>query len=144
MATIEAPFTLTEVSKGVTLTDSVADLESAVVTYVVPKGMAVAFREGDKFTLVLADGTGAALPDDTIIRVYIADPTGQVYKVVVVEAKLGEVKKLTGALEEIYRLPAGFSRSADEQIIITALGKTAAAKANTKLRMTGVQVVRIG
>jgi len=140
---VEMPFVLTEVTVGVELKDSIADLETPVVEYTVPRGIAVAFQAGHKFYLYLADATGAALPDDAIIRVYVADPTGVASKIQVLEAKLGEVNRLKGALEEVYRLHAGFSRAEDEKLIITVLSGTAAAKANTRLRLEGIQIVRI-
>lgn len=139
------PFTLTLDSLGVTTSDSVANVESDIVDYTVPKGMAVSFRKGDHWYLVVADNTNTQITAGTA-RIKIAD-ANKVVKITVAEVPL---KTLDAAgvpedKEKQYDLQAGFYRVADQHVLVTVESATAVdiSQALNDLQLTGVQIVQV-
>jgi len=145
---VRLPWSLSEVSTGVTLTVSVANVESEIVTWQCPKKMAVAVRQGDRFALYLRTAVPADIVAGTV-RVYLADAN----KATKFKVDEGPIKKFmagsTGGTfaiddrEKRYLMPAGFSREADEFLIITFTGADVAATAQTKLLLEGVQYLQV-
>lgn len=143
--TLTLPFTLTLVSTGVTLSDSIADSESEIVDYTIPKGMAVAVRKGDTFYLVVADGTNTQITAGTA-RVKIAD-ANKVTRITVLEAPL-TILDSGGTPEDTqmqYKVKQGFSRAPDQHILVTIDSATAVdiSQASNDMQLTGVQIVQL-
>lgn len=139
------PFTLTLTSTGVSLTDGVADIESEIVDYTVPKGMAVAVRKGDTFYLVVADSGNAQITSGTA-RIKIAD-ANKVTRITVAEAPL-TVLDAGGTPEDTqmqYKIKQGFSRSPDQHVLVTIDSATAVdiSQALNDMQLTGVQIVQL-
>ena len=142
---LKLPFTLTLTTVGVVVSDSIADVETEIVDYTIPKGMAVAFRSGDTIYLVVADSGDAQITVGTA-RVYIAD-ANKVMKVKVAESPLASLDA-GGTPEDRtaqYSLKAGFSRGPDQHVLITVESATAVDIAQSKndLQMTGLQILQV-
>jgi hypothetical protein len=142
---LKLPFTLTLTSTGVTTSDSVADVESDIVDYEIPKGMAVAFRAGDTLYLVVADATNTQITSGTA-RLYIAD-ANKVAKIQVGEAPLS-VLDAGGTPEDLtkqYKLKQGFSRESAQHLLISVESATAVDISQTvnDLQLTGLQIVQV-
>lgn len=143
--TLRLPFTLTLTSTGVDTSDSVANVESEVMDYTVPKGMAVAFRKGDTLYLVVADNTNTQITSGTA-RLYVSD-ANKVAKVTVAEAPLATLDA-GGTPEDLtkqYKLKAGFSRGPDQHVLLTIESATVVDISQTlnDLQLTGLQIVQV-
>lgn len=139
------PFTLTLTSTGVSLTDGVADIESEIVDYTIPKGMAVAIRKGDTFYLVVADSGNSQITSGTA-RIKIAD-ANKVTRITVLEAPL-TILDSGGTPEDKqnqYDIKQGFSRAPDQHIIVTVDSATAVdiSQTTNDMQLTGVQIVQL-
>ncbi len=143
--TLRLPFTLTLTTTGVETADSVADVESEIVDYTIPRGMAVAFRIGDTLYLVVADSSNAQITAGTM-RMYVSD-ANKISKIQVAEAPL-TVLDAGGTPEDLtkqYKLKAGFSRSADQHLLMTIESATAVdiSQALNDLQLSGLQIVQV-
>jgi len=127
---INLPFSLTERSTGVTLSDGTANAEAEVVEYQVPRNMSVAFKPGARFLFYARDTADAELLDG-IVRIKLAD-ANKTTKFTVFEAPIGAVNAgATGgkvsttfhdAVSDRERralLHSGFARGSDEFLLIT-------------------------
>ena len=139
---VKLGWSLTEKTPNIEVGEGVANVESEVVAYQVPRNCSVAVKKGDKFYIYLASVTPTEIADDSIIRVYLAD-ANKTTKFKVLEARYGELKNLTGYEEQIFRFRQGFARGEDEFILVTADADLAIASANTLLRVQGTQFVKI-
>lgn len=139
---VKLSFSLTEKTPNISLSDGVANVESEVVAYQVPRNMSIAVKKGDKLYTYFASSVPTEIAEDSIIRVYLAD-ANKTTKFKVLEARYGELKNLTGYEEQIYRFLQGFARGMDEFILITADADLAIASAQTKLRLQATQFVKI-
>lgn len=142
---LKLPFTLTLTSTGVETADSVADVESEIVDYTIPKGMSVAWRTGDTWYLVVADSGNSAITSGTA-RMYISD-ANKVTKIQVAEAPLARLDA-GGTPEDLtmqYKLQAGFSRGPDQHLLIEVESATAVdiSQALNDLQLTGLQIVQV-
>lgn len=142
---LKLPFTLTLTTTGVETADSIADVDSEIVDYTVPKGMAVAFRSGDTLYLVVADNTNTQITSGTA-RIKIAD-ANKVTKVTVVEAPLKSLDA-GGTPEDLtmqYKLKGGFSRTSDQHLLVTVESATAVdiSQALNDLQLTGIQIIQV-
>ena len=145
---VKLPFTLTEETPGITLTDSVTLVESEIVEYQIPRNMSVAFKPGSRFALRLQTAAEAEITAGTV-RVYVSD-ANKATKFKVLEAPItalnpndGTSYWLVSDRDKMHRLAQGFSRGADELLIITFEGTDVADDANTLLILEGVQFIKI-
>jgi len=140
------PLTLTEAD--FVKKDSVANVESEIATYQVPKRMSIAFRQGDRLAIYLATSAAAVITKGKI-RIYVAD-ANKATKFKVLETDVlalnpndGTNYWLVSDREKMFKLPAGYSRTSDEYIIITFEGADVADDAQTRILMEGVQFLQI-
>ncbi|NVM23520.1 MAG: hypothetical protein HWN68_17275 [Desulfobacterales bacterium] len=151
---IKLPWSLTEYSTGVSLSDGVANTETEVVEFQVPRNMSVAVKAGARFAFYARDTADAELFDG-IVRIVLAD-ANKTSKFKVYEAPIGAVGggasggKAAGMVEwadreKMARVPAGFSRGSDEFLLITYEDKEGKVLDDTEiaLLLEGVQFVKI-
>ena len=145
---VKLPWSLTELTTGITLTDSVADIESEIVSYQIPRNMSVAFKKGDRIALYCRTAVPADITAGTI-RIYIAD-ANKATKFKVWEGPLKAL--MCGSSSEVFNvddnekralLPAGFSRAEDEFILITFTGSDVVDDAHIALLMEGTQFIKV-
>lgn len=137
--TLQLPLTINESHSSVTLALSVANVESDIVTIRIPRKSAYAFRPGDHLYLTLATATPTSITSGTI-KVYIAD-ANKVTKIAVIDSTpISAFAELTDETKK-FRFKSGFARGEDEYIIVTFKGAAVAATAQTKLMLTGMQVI---
>jgi len=149
---VKIPWTLTHRSAGVTLSDGTANAEATVVEYQVPRNMAIAVRPGDRFWFMARSTVPGDLTNG-IVRIYIAD-ANKATKYKVFEAPFEAVNAgASGApphpeasdRERRALIPIGFSRGADEFILITYedfAGQTLD-DAEIRLILEGVQILQV-
>jgi hypothetical protein len=142
---VKLPLTLNEADTNVTLTVNTASVETTIVSARVPRKAAWSFRKGDVFAIDVSTSGGTRITSGTI-RLYITDASKKNVKNAVLEIPLGRVN--TGGttadiadIQRLFHLPAGFSRSADEYILVTLESATACATAYTKLVLEGIQFI---
>ena len=145
---VKLPWSLTEKTTGATLTDSVDNIESEVVSYQIPRNMSIAVGPGNRFALYLRTSVPADITVGTI-RVYVAD-ANKATKFKVCEGPLKAFMAGSSAgnfnvdnREMRWLFPQGFSRSADQFILITFEGADVADDAQTKLLLEGTQFIKI-
>lgn len=145
---VKLPFTLTEQTPGITLTDSTTLVETEIVEYAVPRNMSVSFKPGSRFAIRLQTDAEAEITDGTV-RMYVAD-ANKTTKFKVLEAPItalnpndGTTYWLVSNRELMYKLAQGFARGSDELLIITFEGTDVADDANTKLILEGVQFIKL-
>ena len=145
---VKLPFTLTEKTPGITLTDSVTDVESEIVSYAVPRNMSVSFKPGSRFALNLETSVPATIVAGTV-RMYVAD-ANKTTKFKVLEAPITALNPNDGTnywlvsdREKMYKLAQGFARGSDELLIITFEGTDVVDDAQTELILEGVQFIKI-
>jgi len=141
---VKLPFSLTEDTTGITLSDSVANVETEIIAYQIPRNMSVAFKPGDRFYLRLRTSVPATITSGTV-RMYVAD-ANKATKFKVLEAPVTAVYANDGNIsdrEQMYFLAAGFARGPDEYIIITFEGSDVADDAQTELLLEGTQFIKV-
>lgn len=145
---VKLPFTLTEETPGITLTDSVTDVESEIVEYQIPRNMSVAFKPGSRFALRLQTSVPAEITAGTV-RMYLQD-ANKTTKFKVLEQPITALNPNDGTnywlvsnRDLMHRLAQGFSRGSDELLIITFEGTDIADDAHTLLILEGVQFIKI-
>jgi len=145
---MKLPWSLSEKTTGITLKDSVANVESEIVTYQVPRNMSVAVSAGDRFALYLRTAAPADITEGTV-RVYVAD-ANKATKFKVHESPLKAVMAgSTGGSfnvddrEKRFLFKQGFSRVSDEFLIITFEGASVADDVQTKLLLEGTQFIKL-
>lgn len=139
---VKLAWSLTEKTPNIELSAGVADVETEVVGFQIPRNCSIAVKKGDKLYIYLASVTPTEIAEDSIIRVYLAD-ANKTTKFKVLEARYGELKNLTGYEEQIFRFRQGFARGEDEFILITADADLAIDSAQTLLRLQGTQFIKI-
>lgn len=143
--TLKLPFTLTLTTTGVETADGVANVETEIVDYTIPKGMAVAFRQGDVWYMVVADSTNTQITSGTA-RMYVRD-ANKVTKVQVAEAPFS-ILDAGGTPEDLtkqWKLKTGFSRGPDQHLTIEVESATAVdiSQALNDLQLSGLQIVQV-
>jgi len=145
---IKLPWSLTEKTTGITLKDSVANVESEIILYQVPRNMSIAVSQGNRFALYLRTSVPGDITEGTV-RVYVAD-ANKATKFKVHESPLKAVMagSTGGAFnvddrEKRFLMPQGFSRSSDEFLIVTFEGAAVADDAQTKLLLEGTQFIKL-
>jgi len=141
---LKLPFTLTLGSPGVTKTANTANVWGEIIDYQVPKGMAVAFRQGDRLYLYLATSVPAQVLGT--VRLFVRDPN-KVTRIQVAEADLASLDA-GGTPEDLtkqWKLRAGFSRAPDQHLTFELLSASVwdPTQATNKLELTGLQVVQL-
>jgi len=151
---VKIPWTLTEYSTGVSLSDGTPNAEAEVVEYQVPRNMSIAVRKGDRFAFYARDTADAELFVG-IVRIKLAD-ANKTTVFTVAEFHIGAVGagasggKAAGMpefadREKMAKIPVGFSRSSDEFLLITyedKEGKTLD-DAEIALILEGVQFLKL-
>jgi len=145
---VKLPFILNEKTSGVTLIDSVANVESEIVRFQVPKKVGIAVRAGDRFAIYLRTSVPADITAGTL-RMYVMD-ANKATRFKVLE---GPLKAFMGGSSagsftvddrtKQFYMPAGFSRETDEWLIITFEGADVADDAQTRLILEGVQFMQL-
>jgi len=144
----QLPLMLNEKSSGITLIDSVANVESEIVRYQVPKKVAIAVRAGDRFALYLRTSVPADITVGTV-RMYLMDAQKATrFKVLEAPIKAFMAGSSGGTFgvddrEKRFLMPAGFSRETDEWLIITFEGADVSDDAQTKFILEGTQFLQI-
>jgi len=145
---VKLPWSLTRETTGVSLYDSVADTWSPILEYQVPRNTSIAVKTGDRFALYLR----TAVPADItagMVRLIIADANKMV-RYTVLEAPLKALMAGSSGgtfnvddREKMFFMPAGFSREADEWIIIEFKGADVADDAQTQVLLEGTQFIKV-
>jgi len=145
---VKLPWSLTEKTPGITLKDSVANVETEIIAYQIPRNMSIAVKAGDRVALYLRTSVPADITVGTV-RIYVADAN----KATKFKVWEGPIKALMAGSsggtfnvddrEKMAFFPMGFSRSADEFILITFEGADVADDAQTKLLLEGTQFIKI-
>jgi len=152
---VRIPWALTRESAGVTLSDSVANTESEILSWQCPRNMSVAVKAGDRLWIELATAGLATIVKGTV-RGYIAD-ANKVIKAKFLEHPInalnaGASGTRTASLvptgdpsdrEKMFRLPSGFAREADEFILFTFEGADVSAAAELLIILEGTQFVKV-
>ena len=151
---IKLPWSLTEYSTGVSLSDGVANAEAEVVEFQVPRNMSVAVKPGSRFAFYARDTLDAEIFDG-IVRIKLAD-ANKTTKFTVFEAPIGAVGcgasggKAAGMIEFADRekralIPSGFSRGSDEFLLITYEDKEGKVLDDDEIALIieGVQFIKI-
>jgi len=149
---IKLPWTLTEQSPGVTLSDGTPNAEAEVVVYQIPRNMSIACKPGSRFWFMARSTVPADLTRG-IVRIYLAD-SNRATKFKVFEAPFSAVNAgASGApphpeasdREKRALLPSGFARGSDEYLIITYEDLAGETLDDAEIRMIleGVQFIKI-
>lgn len=152
---VKLPWSLTRDSTGITLTDSVANVETEIVAFQIPRNMSVAVSPGNRLFVDLATAAEATIEKGTV-RVYVADANKATkFKIVEVPIKAlnaGATGTRTDPLislgdpsdrEKMHKLSSGFSRNSDEFILVTFQGADVAEADDTILILDGLQFIKI-
>ena len=145
---VKLPWSLTEKTPGITLTDSVSGIESEIVANQVPRNMSVAVSPGNRFALRLQTSVPAEITDGTV-RIYVAD-ANKTTKFKIAEGPItafnpndGTNYWLISDRDKRYLMAQGFGRGSDEFIIITFEGTDVVDDAQTLLLLEGTQFIKI-
>ena len=145
---VKLPWSLTEETPGITLTDSTTLVESEIVAYQVPRNMSVAVSPGNRFAIRLKTAAEAEITAGTI-RVYVAD-ANKTTKFKICEGPItvfnpndGTTYWLVSDRDKRYLMAQGFGRGSDEFIIITFEGTDVADDLQTNLLLEGKQFIKI-
>lgn len=145
---VKLPFTLTELTTGITLTDSVTAVESEIIAYQIPRNMSVAIKKGSRLALRLKTAADAEIVAGTV-RAYVAD-ANKATRFKVLEAPItalnpndGTTYWLISNRDLAYLIKQGFARGSDEFLLFTFEGTDVADDAKTNLILEGVQFIKI-
>lgn len=131
-------WSITENTPGIGLEDSIADVESVVIQYQIPRRTEVALQRGDQFFVALATVVPADIDVGTV-RAYKTNPTGT-YRIKFFEGPIARISGLVGGSEDVYRLKAGMAFHSDEILQITFEGADVADAGETQVFIEGIAI----
>jgi len=135
---VQSPLTLTE--SDFDLTASTASVWTEIARHDVPRDTSYAFKAGDPIYIYIATSAPAQITSGTI-AIYLSDPNEitslKIYEDDVTVFSSSRVDETLKA-----RWPAGFTREADQLIIIKLYSASEAATAQTKITIKGIQFAK--